>query len=69
MTCDSNINVYGNITLPQSLHSIISIYIFYVETLFIIVDGEPYLFKWEQLEDIKVVITSRKWYPITIAQP
>jgi len=29
MTCDSKINLYGNITLPQSLHSInIAYYLF-----------------------------------------
>ena len=48
-----------NINLPQSLHSIIAYY-FYVETLFIFLDGEHHMFKWEQLVDTKGVIKSSK---------
>ena len=32
----------------------------YVETLFIFLDGEYHMFKWEQSEDNEVVIRSRK---------
>jgi hypothetical protein len=48
-----------NINLPQALHSNIAYY-FYVETLFIFLDGEHHMFKWEQLEDNRGVFRSSK---------
>jgi hypothetical protein len=48
-----------NINLPQSLHSIIAYYV-YVETLYIFLDGEHHMFKWEQVVYTKGVIRSSK---------
>jgi hypothetical protein len=46
----------------QDLHTLPEHRVFLVgfETFFIFVDGEHHMFKWEQLEDTKGVIRSRK---------